>query len=229
VTARAPKTPASKAPASKKRAEPRPPSLPEELPPAPEPLTDNGELDVYQCLVTGGHAGETGRGEITQALVEAADLSDTRFEPLSLTDVAIRRGDLSNAVWSGASVRRAEITGCRAVGWRLYLDIAEDLLVQGCRWELGTLHVARSKGPVVFRDCTFDGTAIRGDLSSVVFDGCSLAGAEFGAGKASGCDLRTSRLTGARGIATLRGADITAAQAVELAGVMAAELGFRVS
>jgi uncharacterized protein YjbI with pentapeptide repeats len=220
VTARAPK----------KRAEPRPPSLPQDPPrPAPEPLTDQGELDVYQCLVTGEHRGETGRGEIAQSVFDGAGLSDTRFEPLSLTDTAIRRGDLSNAVWSGVTVRRAEVTGCRAVGWRLYLDLAEDLLIEDCRWELGTLHLTRSRGPVVFRDCTFDGTAIRGDLSSVVFDSCSLAGAEFGAAKASGCDLRTSRLTGARGLATLRGADITAVQAVELAGVLAAELGFRVS
>jgi uncharacterized protein YjbI with pentapeptide repeats len=215
--------------APKKRTLPLPPALPEEgLRPASE-LEEPDELDVYQALVTGSHAGVTGGGEITESLFDGADLSGTQFEPLSLVNSAFRRGDLSNAVWAAVTARRAEVVSCRAVGWRVYLDLAEDLLIEDCRWEIGSLHLARSRGPVVFRNCTFEGTTIRGDLSSTVFDNCSLAGAEFGASQASGCDLRTSRLDGASGLATLRGAEITAAQAVELAGVLAAELGFRVS
>ncbi|MCW2503049.1 MAG: hypothetical protein JWO79_1333 [Actinomycetia bacterium] len=213
--------------APKKRTEPLPPDLDEDSL-TPSPLVDDGEIDVYQGIVSGEHSGHEGSAEITGSLLQGANLSGTRLEPVSITHSAIRKGDLSNAVWVSASIRRTAITGCRAVGWRLFLDLAEDLLVEDCRWELGSVHVTRSKGPVVFRNCTFEGTAIRGDLSSVIFDGCTLAGAEFGADRATGTDLRTSRLAGARGLGTLRGALITAAQAVELAGVLAAELGFDV-
>jgi uncharacterized protein YjbI with pentapeptide repeats len=200
-----------------------------DLQPAPPPLTEGGELDVYRQLVTGDHTGLTGRGEIAESLFDSADLSGTQFEPLSITDSEFRRADLSNTAWIHVSARRTAITGCRAVGWRLFLDFAEDVLVDGCRWELGSLHLGRAKGPVVFRNCTFDGTTLRGDLSKVVFDSCTLAGAEFSAEKAAGCDLRTSRLDGARGLGTLRGARISPAQAVDLAAVLAAELGLDVS
>ena len=186
-----------------------------------------GDLDVYQARITGDHAGLRGGGEITEALVDAADLAGTRFDPLALTDVRVRRGDVSNAVWEGVTARRVEIDGCRAVGWRVIVDFAEELLVQGCRWDHGGIYLGRTKGAVVFRDCSFAGTTLRGDFSRVLFDGCELAGAEFGASAAAGCDLRSSRLPGARGLLTLKGAWISPEQAIGIADLLAAEVGFR--
>jgi uncharacterized protein YjbI with pentapeptide repeats len=195
----------------------------------PSGLDLDPDLDVYRARVTGEHTGLAGSGEIVESVLDGAELSGCRFDPLSMTDVRIVRGDLSNAVFEGLTARRVAIEGCRAVGWRVIADFAEDLLVQGCRWEHGGLFLNRSRGAIVFRDCTFAGTAIRGDLSRVVFDSCDLADAEFAASTAAGCDLRSSRLAGATGLLTLRGAKISSDQLVDIAGLLAVEAGFQLS
>jgi hypothetical protein len=210
---------------TKRRPGPREPDVDVDgLPPFDGPIED--DVDVYRARVGGDHTGRRGGGEITQAVLDGAVLAETRFDPLSLTDVRVRRADLSNAVWEGVTARRVVFDGCRAVGWRVIAEFAEDVAVQGCKWEHGGLYLARSRGAVVFRDCTFAGTTIRGDLSRVVFDSCDLAGAEFAASAAAGCDLRTSRLEGAHGLLTLAGAVITPEQALEIAHLLAAEVGF---
>ncbi len=194
----------------------------------PAGLEFDPDLDVYRARVTGEHIALTGGGEIVESLLDGAELSGCRFDPLTMTDVRVVRGDLSNAVFEGFTARRVAIEGCRAVGWRVIADFAEDLLVQGCRWDHGGLFITRTRGAVVFRDCTFAGTTIRGDLSRVVFDSCNLAGAEINASTAVGCDLRSSRLAGAAGLLTLRGAKISTDQLIDIAGLLAAEAGFEV-
>jgi len=80
----------------------------------------------------------------------------------------------------------------------------------------------------VFDGCTFTEAMVGGDLSSVVFTGCTFANAEFAATSADGCDLRGSALGGARGLLTLRGARVTADQTVTVAARLAAEAGLTV-
>ncbi|HEV2087586.1 MAG TPA: hypothetical protein VGR21_04675 [Cryptosporangiaceae bacterium] len=203
---------------------PAAPRMPDDLPDLDALDTD---LDVYRARLVGDHSGAVGGGEIAVALVDGADLSASRFDPLTLTDVTLRRTDLSNAGWDGLTARRVLLDGCRTVGWRVNCVLADDLLVQDCRWEFGALYLHRARGAVVFRDCTFTGSTLRGDLSGVVFDGCELAGAELAVSAAQGCDLRTSRLDGARGLTTLRGARITTDQAVGIADLIATEVGFQ--
>lgn len=187
-----------------------------------------GEIDLYQSTLTGDHSSGVGGGEVTQSVITDADLSRTRFDPLALVDVRIHHCDLAGAVWEGMTARRVEITDCRAVGWRTIVDFAEDMVIEGCRFEHGGMHLNRSRGGVVFRGCTFAGTALRGDMSGVVFDNCDLAGAEFSATAARGCDLRTSRLDGARGLPSLSGAVLSATQVLEIADLLATELGFHI-
>jgi len=207
---------------------PRPPQLDvDALEPVDGPLDD--EIDLYRNHLTGSYVGIAGRGEIATVHAEGVDFSGTRFEPLDLSDVRIERSDLAGARWEGVSARRLEISDSRLVGWRLIASFVEDTLITGCRWDSGGLFVRRGKGSIVFRDCTFAGTTLRGDLSGIVFDDCDLAGAEFGADAARKCDLRTSKLTGANGLTTLRGALITSDQTLALADVFAAELGFTIA
>lgn len=207
---------------------PRPPQLDlDVLQPVDGPIDD--EIDLYRNHLTGSYVGVAGRGEIATVHADGADFTGTKFEPLDLSDVRIERSDLAGARWEGVSARRLEIADSRLVGWRLIATFAEDVLISGCRWDSGGLFIRRAKGSIVFRDCTFAGTTLRGDLSGFVFDACDLAGAEFGADAARKCDLRTSKLSGARGLTTLRGALITADQALSLADVFAAELGFTIA
>lgn len=217
-----PRTPDAPAPA-----DPRPPRLDEDGLAEVDAVPTEDGIDLYRVRLVGAHPDLAAGGEVASAVLDAADLSGSRLRPLALTDVALRRADLSNGVWDDVVARRVAVEGCRTVGLRLFCDVAEDVLVTDCRWSDGSLYVARTKGAVVFRRCGFAGTTLRGDLSRVVFDDCDLAGAEFGADAATNADLRTSRLEGARGLRTLSGAWITAGQAVGVADLLAIEVGFR--
>jgi hypothetical protein len=63
----------------------------------------------------------------------------------------------------------------------------------------------------------------------VVFADCDFIETEFRATRAAGCDLRSSRFAGARGLLSLRGATISPDQAVAVSGLIAAEAGLVVA
>jgi uncharacterized protein YjbI with pentapeptide repeats len=160
--------------------------------------------------------------------LDGTDLAESRRSPLTLVDSVLRRCDLSAAVWQSVTMRQVELLDCRALGLRLSVDLGQDVYAEGCRFDSATLRISRVRGLVVFDGCTFAGAMVGGDLSAVVFAGCTFEDAEFAATAAEGCDLRGSRLGGARGLATLRGARLTADQTVTVAPRLAAELGLTV-
>lgn len=172
-----------------------------------------GELDAEMAVGVG---------------LDGVDLAGTRRSPLTLVDSVLRRCDLSAAVWQGVSLRQVELLDCRALGLRLSVELGQDVYLQGCRLDSATLRIARVRGLVVFDGCTFTEAVVGGDLSAVVFTDCSFDRAEFAATAARGCDLRGSRLAGARGLLTLRGARITSDQAVSIAPRLASEAGLTV-
>jgi uncharacterized protein YjbI with pentapeptide repeats len=160
--------------------------------------------------------------------LDGVDLAETRRSPLTLVDSVLRRCDLSAAVWQSVTLRQVELLDCRALGLRLSVDLGQDVYLRGCRLDSATLRISRVRGLVVFDECTFADAVVGGDLSAVVFTGCSFDGAEFAATAAAGCDLRGSRLGAARGLLTLRGARVTADQAVSFAPRLASEAGLTV-
>ena len=200
---------------------------PDVLVPYPGPF--DGAWNAESVLVTGaGGVGADGSGDLLGSVVTGADLSGSRFSPLTLVDSSLRKADLSNAVWQQVVARRVELLGCRATGLRLSVDLADDLYVEDSRLDYATIWIERVKGVAVFSGCTFRNATISGDLSRVVFAGCDFDGAEFVASSAAGCDLRTSALGGARGLLTLRGARVTPDQTISIALRLAAEVGLRI-
>lgn len=189
---------------------------------------DLDPLDLADARVVSADAtGARGDGEIRRCVLASVDLSQSRFRPLTLADVRLTGGDVSNAQWHAVAARRVEILSVRAVGLGLSVDLAADLYVEQARLDYAGVHLERSRGPVAFVDCSFRDARIGGDLSGVVFADCDFAGAEFAATAARGADLRSSRLAGARGLHTLRGAVIEPDQLIGIAAQLAAEAGLR--
>ena len=121
----------------------------------------------------------------------------------------LRRCELTAAIWQQVTVRQTELLDCRALGLRMSVDLAQDLYVADCRLDQSVLHIARVRGLVVFERCSFTDAELSGDLSKVVAVDCEFDRCEFAATAADGFDVRESRLAGARGLLTLRGARIT--------------------
>jgi uncharacterized protein YjbI with pentapeptide repeats len=171
-------------------------------------------------------AAELGDDLLVGASLDGVDLGGSRRTPLSLVDTVLRRCDLSAAIWQAVTLRQVELLDCRARGLRLSVDLAQDVYLSGCRFDQATLRLERVRGLVVFDGCVFSDAVVGGDLSSVVFADCGFGDAEFAATRADGCDLRSSRLAGARGLLTLRGARITTDQCTSIAPRLAFEAGF---
>lgn len=165
---------------------------------------------------------------MAHSVVRRVDLSGSRLGPVRLTDTACEDVDLSNALVQQLTVRRVELLRCRAIGLQLSIDQASDLYVADCRLDFAAIHIDKVKGIAAFVGCSFRETVISGFLSGVVFLDCDFADTEFTTANAKGCDLRMSRLAGARGLLGLRGALITAEQAASVADQLAIEAGLTV-
>ncbi|MFJ8911521.1 pentapeptide repeat-containing protein [Amycolatopsis sp. NPDC102389] len=194
-----------------------------------EPAVFNGDFDFDSVQLDGGEQdGARGGGEIARSLVSDVSLANARLDRLTLSDVVLEGVDLSNAAIRELSARRVEILRCRAIGLGVAITSATDLYVENSRFDYASVTVERVKGSVVFSGCSFRETVFSGDLSRLTFVDCEFIETEFAATAAVGCDLRGSRLSGVRGLLTLRGAKITAEQAVSIAGILATESGLSV-
>jgi uncharacterized protein YjbI with pentapeptide repeats len=188
------------------------------------------ELDLDEVLVDGGdYTGLVAEGTIAGSVIRNADLSAAKLGPLTLSNVELHQVDLSNASLQRLTVRRSQWRTCRAIGLRLSIDHASDLSISDCRLDYASIRLERVKGSAVFTGCSFREATISGDLSNTRFIDCDFADTEFRATRATKCDLRSSRLTSARGLLSLRGATITPDQAVAISTLIAAEAGLIVA
>ncbi|MGK4594802.1 pentapeptide repeat-containing protein [Amycolatopsis sp. w19] len=194
-----------------------------------EPAVFGGHFDFDTVHLDGGEQdGARGGGEIAHSLVSEVNLANARLDRLTLSDVVLEGVDLSNAAIRDLSARRVEILRCRAIGLGVAITAATDLYVENARFDYASVTVGRVKGAVVFSGCSFRETVFSGDLSRLTFVDCDFTETEFAATSAVDCDLRGSRLSGVRGLLTLRGAKITGEQAVSVAGILATESGLSV-
>lgn len=193
------------------------------------PCSFRGEFDIDRLHVHGGDSsGSRGQDSITHSIVSDIDLTGATIYPLAVSDTRLKGVDLSNTTMQEVKLRRTEWLHGRAIGLHLSADRLEDVYIEEVRFDYATIHAERVKGLVVFRGCSFREAEISGDLSDVVFDECELTGVRFAARTAKGADLKTSRLDGAHGLLSLRGAVITAEQALSIAIQLATEAGLSV-
>ncbi|SDE01691.1 pentapeptide repeat-containing protein [Actinokineospora iranica] len=201
---------------------------------AEEDLVDDspnfqGEFDYAAArLAQGDQSGVAGEGSLSVVLISDVDLSGSRLGPVELSNVRFDGVNFANATVSAVVARRTEVLRSQAIGLRIDIAKAIDVYAEECRFDYATFRFEQVKGAVVFRGCSFRESVLTGDLSNVVFDNCELTGTEFEATRAAGCDLTESRLTGIRGLLTLRGARINDDQASVLAGQIASEAGLTV-
>jgi uncharacterized protein YjbI with pentapeptide repeats len=195
-----------------------------------ETATFRGEFAYDEAhLVGGDQSGVRGEGRLRRCLVSGVDLSEARLAELELVDSRLHDVDLSNATVQVDAARHVEFVGCRGIGVRLAVEQANDVVVQDCRLDHASIEVTKVKGLLVFERCSLREATLAGNLSDVVFVDCDFPGAEFAASRAERAGFPGSRLTGAWGLSTMRGARITREQAVSVADVLATEIGLVVA
>jgi len=192
----------------------------------PEPDFELSELLVDGLEWTDAHAD----GSLDQSLLRGVDLSGTVLSPFEVVDATIERSVLSNGRWERATARRLEITDSKLVGWQAQFALAQDVYIADCQADFAGISIGTAKGPMVFERCRFMNATFVGDFSKTVFIDCKFPGADFSrVANAKGCDFRRAELSGITGLMSLRGALITADQAVEIAGELAIAAGFKLA
>ncbi|ADG97146.1 pentapeptide repeat protein [Segniliparus rotundus DSM 44985] len=207
---------------------PQPPLLPKALGPAPDRLEDEATWDEVQA--SGPLVAQRELRDVTlrrSRLVEAS-LAGLVVERLRCENVEFVRCDLSGAIWDSAFLERAVFLDCRMTGLTLSGARLRDVRVESCGAELASFRMAKAERlhveASILRGADFQEAALA--QSRLVRS--DLRGAGFRRAQLSQVELRGSSLHGLVGVASLRGAQVTADQAVVLGMQLLAETGIGV-
>lgn len=175
-------------------------------------------------------AGQDGAGaRFMDCALTGCALDETRLRNARIFDSVLTgiRGVGTNL--SDATLRDVELVDARLGGAQLHGAVLERVVVRGGKIDYLNLRTARLKD-VVFESCVLVEPDFGGArLERVEFIDCDLKGVELTAATLTDVDLRgAASLEIARGVDRLRGAVISPAQLLDLAPVLAAELGVRV-
>lgn len=151
--------------------------------------------------------------------------SSCRLKKASLGDVVLRDCLWLGTNFDGSGWLRVEVAGGIHSGMVLTDCSLEDVVFEKAKLNLVNFRASKLKR-VIFRSCDLTGADFQGAiLDNVQFQDCDLREAEFSNCKLKRVDLRTSDISAINGVGSLRGATITTAQLVSIAGALARESG----
>ncbi|WP_433700795.1 pentapeptide repeat-containing protein [Nocardiopsis sp. CA-288880] len=163
---------------------------------------------------------------------EAPVASWTYPNPLEEERVAntdFRSVDLSSHRLVDVTVDRCRFRASRLMGVSLVRVSLRDVVFEGCQFDYATWTRVRVVSDVAFVGCSFKETVFEGcDLRDAVFDDCAF-GVDLQGTSLVGADLRGCDLSGLSGLASLRGAEVSAMQLRQLSEVMVRDLDLTVS
>ncbi|GGK73998.1 hypothetical protein GCM10010094_38640 [Streptomyces flaveus] len=182
--------------------------------------------------------------EFREADFAGQDGAGARFMDCALTGCALdetrlRHARVMDSVLTGmrgvgtdlaeVTLRDVELVDARLGGVQLHGAVLERVLIRGGKIDYLNLRKGRLRD-VVFEGCVLVEPDFGGArLERVEFVDCVLKGVDFSAATLTDVDLRgAAEVDIARGVDRLAGAVISPAQLLDLAAVLAAEMGVRV-
>ncbi|EWT00691.1 hypothetical protein N865_21325 [Intrasporangium oryzae NRRL B-24470] len=177
--------------------------------------------------------------DFTEAAAEGASFLECTLVGCALDDVHLEGSRWAESAWERvhgvgvalheASLVETTIEDCRLAAVSAWGSVWRDVTVRGGKIDFLNLRGARLKD-VAFVDCVISGLDLQeATVSGVGFEGCTLVEPEFGRGSYAALDLSGATLRSPRGLAGLRGATLSRPQVIELADLLAAELGITVA
>jgi uncharacterized protein YjbI with pentapeptide repeats len=192
-------------------------------------LEPDGDYDGLEFRET-DFAGQDGGGaRFMDCALTGCALDETRLHHVRLLDSVLTGIRGVGTDLAEATLRDVELVDARLGGVQLHGSVLERVLVRGGKIDYLNLRKARLKD-VVFESCVLVEPDFGGArLERVEFVDCVLKGADFSAATLTDVDLRAAaELDIARGVDRLAGAVISPSQLMDLAPVLAAEMGVRV-
>ncbi|MEZ3177153.1 pentapeptide repeat-containing protein [Streptomyces pimonensis] len=192
-------------------------------------LEPDGDYDGVEFRAA-DFAGQDGGGaRFMDCALTGCALDGTRLSRARVLDSVLAGVRGVGTRLAEATLRDVELTDARLGGTQLHGAVLERVLVRGGKIDFLNLRSARLKD-VVFEGCVLVEPDFGGALlERVEFVDCALKDADLSGATLKDVDLRGAAPLGiARGVGRLSGAVISTAQLLDLAPVLAGELGIRV-
>ncbi|UXY28350.1 pentapeptide repeat-containing protein [Streptomyces sp. HUAS TT20] len=175
-------------------------------------------------------AGQDGGGaRFMDCALTGCAFDETRLHHARILDTVLTGIRGVGTYLAESTLRDVELVDARLGGTQLHGAVLERVLIRGGKIDYLNLRKAKLKD-VVFEGCVLVEPDFGGArLERVEFVDCALKGVDFNGATLTDVDLRgVASLDIARGVGQLSGAVISPGQLVDLAPVLAAELGIRV-
>jgi uncharacterized protein YjbI with pentapeptide repeats len=171
---------------------------------------------------------DAGSVRLERSHLSDVDLGDARLRALSMVDTSAERVDAANGDWGAGKLRRVLLDDSRLTGLSLAETHLEEVQFKGCKLDYINFRNATIEH-VSFLDCSLRGTDFQGaTIHATRFDGCQLLETDFSRAQMESVDLRGSQLELAGSMLALKGATIGSLQLIDLAPLLALELGIAV-
>lgn len=207
---------------------PQVPTLPAQLDMWSDDLAPELDLDLEDCAVQDEDFSVVQRLFADGCKFTRVQLAGTVLEKCQLSECILSRIEAAGMRASDAAWLRVATRDSRLTGADLGTAFLEDCVFKNVKFDEAGLRFATLKR-VRFEDCVLRGADFSGaKLSNVTFSGCELEGANFDNAACKAVDLRGEVLTGVKGVLGLKGATISSDQLVQLAPLLAADLGLDV-
>ncbi len=152
-------------------------------------------------------------------------LAGGTLERLTVIDSVLDRCDLANLALSHSSLRRVELTGCRATGLVASGTSLRNVTWRDCTANLSAFRFATFT-KVRLVDCRLQGADfVSADLTGATFRRCDLSRAELSQVKAHGAVFVDCSWDGVRGVTSLAGATVVHTSPLDAHAFMLATAG----
>ena len=144
---------------------------------------------------------------------------------ISFVDCIFDKCEWSNVRLTNAAFQRARLQGCRMTGLEIMRGALINVAFDGCMLDYASFAECKLDH-AVFSDCRLrDSLWSENRLSRVRFDHSDLERAQWARTQLSGLDMTTCRIAGwTVSLTDLRGLKVTAAQVLDLAGLLGVEI-----
>jgi uncharacterized protein YjbI with pentapeptide repeats len=205
----------------------RPPQLPRDAASFAVGLPEGrlrGNRRYENLILADGDCSEQSAARVTfdECRFERTKFCGAQLPGLTVSDVVFEECDVANAVWTGVTLTRVEMSGCRLLGLRANEADIQHLVVRRGTASLAQFRFAIFQA-VRFEECNLRGVDFQGaDLRGVIFQGCDLREAQMSGAKLLNTDFRSSEIDGMQigpaDLGNLKGAIVEPVQAAYIAG-----------
>lgn len=187
-----------------------------------EPQTSLEDFRVDSGSLSGLEASSL---RLERAALNDVDITEAGLRALRVTDVVAQRLDAANGDWRGSEIRRVSIHEARLTGLDLAEARIEEVSFKGCKLDyVNFRHSAIEHA--LFEDCTLRCADFQGaTVGATRFANCQLVEVNFTKAQLSSVDLRGSKLAPGGSVIALRGAIVDSLQLMDIARLLAAEVG----